>query len=79
MILKIVRRPPLLPVRLVQSENAGGLNLHLLRKYIDLLFYFRITLNQRNNIDNCHISNAEKDTEKCHRLRKIPLVSTNQE
>ena len=41
MILKIVRRPPLLPVCLVQSENAGGLNLHLLRKYIDLLFYHR--------------------------------------
>ncbi len=46
MILKVVRCLPLLPVRFVQSENAGSLNLHLLRKYIDLLFYLRITLDQ---------------------------------
>lgn len=34
MILKIVRRLPLLPVRLIQRKNTGSLLFHLLRQDI---------------------------------------------
>ena len=79
MILKIVRRLPLLPVRLVQRKNTGSLLFHLLRQDMILLCDLGISFQERDDINDCRIGNAEKEAEQRHRLRKLPLVSAKQE
>ena len=41
--------------------------------------YLCILLNQRNNVDDCHIGNAKKDAEKRYWLCEVALISANQE